>query len=157
MNCVSFRIYMTRNLLFLINIKRFFYLFQKICIIRTPKMKWERKNVPSSWNERDLEPWWPLRRLARDIISVLRNLKIFTMPQVLKTFGLWWSNLAKVISAVAVSRLLWSKRISTGVRSVTNTCRSTNRLLLDDWQEIPGGKITVRDMKAKWPSKSCPL
>ena len=49
--------------------------------------------------------------------------------------------LPSYISRSSAWVLFGIKRISTGVRSVTNTCRFINRLLfLDDWQEIPEEK-----------------
>ncbi len=71
-----------------------------------------------------LEGW------QEDIIST-KEFEIFTMPSsTIKTLVCDGSNSAAIGDCFGI------KRISTGVREVTNTCRSTNRLLLDDCRKF---------------------
>lgn len=98
----------------------------------------------------DLEPWWFLEGWQEDIISTKEFENFYDALKYYKK--LWFAmeeTLPSYISRSSVMTAFGIKRISTGVRSVMNTCRSINQLLF--W--MIGRKFlrknTVRDMKSE--------
>lgn len=90
----------------------------------------------------DMEPWWFLEGWQEDIISTKEFENFYDALKYYKK--LWFAMeeiLPSYISRSSVMTAFWDKRINTGVRSVTNTCRFYRSIaLLYDWQEIPEEK-----------------
>lgn len=106
----------------------------------------------------DLEPWWFLEGWQEDIISTKEFENFYDALKYYKK--LWFAMeeiLPSYISRSSVMTAFGTKRINTGVRSVTNTCRSIDRLHFYMIGRKFLRKNTVRDMKSKMTFQIMPI